>query len=212
MSAYNPSFIDKKWTILQQLEAIKKWISENESAIEKISETENTANNALSLAQTNEQDIALNESDITELQQNMQKTLKIPINTPTEILVPTILTSNAQNNIPLSDLKKTYLHKIWISEENYDSTKLSLYLNLFLRTKAPLNISSITDLFVNENGAPFHCSGIFKNSSNEIINLENVLISNGVLKYYADNGSFISTDILKNNLTLMLYDVVEING
>lgn len=107
MSAYNPSFIDKKWTILQQLEAIKKWLYEHENIIIesqfnelvercnelkiKLNNTKEIAENGLSLAQTNEQDISIIEGDISEINEDIvrlnnktEKQLSI-LNTPPSV-------------------------------------------------------------------------------------------------------------------------------
>lgn len=157
MNSFNPSFINAKWTILQQLEAIKKYLKDNESSIadiqslrveieniktqvtelysedvnlhELISQVETIAENALSLAQTNEQDIGTNDGEISNLNQQMARTLKLPLTAPSEDMIPVIKPNNSQDNIPLSSIGggKVYQHKITLRDEQYVGVIFNVY-------------------------------------------------------------------------------------
>lgn len=65
---YVPSWLDDANTLLEKL---NKCIDKIVSIVSALTAADKTANDALSLAKTNEADIALNEADITELQGNV---------------------------------------------------------------------------------------------------------------------------------------------
>ena len=64
---YVPSWLDSAMTLLEKL---NKCIEKIETIVNTVVSVTKTANDALSLAKTNEADIALNEADITALQNN----------------------------------------------------------------------------------------------------------------------------------------------
>lgn len=67
---YAPSWLDDANTLLEKL---NKCIDKIVSIVTALTAADKTANDALSLAKTNEADIALNEADITELQGNVTR-------------------------------------------------------------------------------------------------------------------------------------------
>lgn len=114
--SYVPSWIDGATTLLEKLNICIAKIESLNLLSEEVNAIKVTSENALSLAQTNEQDISTNDGEIAELQNEMAKTLKLPLVTPTETEVVTVGTNGAQSMIPLSSVGgKLYKHDITIN-------------------------------------------------------------------------------------------------
>ena len=107
MINYNPSIFDDKYTVLEQLEAVKDVLSDAAGAEEdnkKDITTLKAETEGLSTALSDlEGEVMQNAGDVSALNQQMSRTLKTPVSAPNAIKIVGIDTNNAQEMITIGD-------------------------------------------------------------------------------------------------------------
>ena len=105
---YVPSWLDNAMTLLEKL---NKCIEKIETIVNTVVSVTKTANDALSLAKTNETDITAAQGDITRLDNN--------INSTRELTDQALSTANRAETAANSKSPKLYLHEISITISNF---------------------------------------------------------------------------------------------
>lgn len=227
MNAFNPSFIDKEWTILQQLEAIKKWLKEHEDVIteaqfnefnEKLNTLQNDLQNVYELSHTNEIDIGvLNadvsslENNVSELNQEIAKKLNLPITPPTIPSLVGIGTNGAQYLEPITYFQgKLYLHTLYIQDRDVLASPSYSIMNIHI-------ISSKSTTYTIEE---FFNLSYFSYIGNGYVEIENkfypILLIWGSggealsIEYQNDTHGKSSIQLLKTDVTLFSDYVKEL--
>lgn len=156
---YVPSWLDSAMTLLEKL---NKCIEKIETIVNTVVAVTKTANDALSLAKTNEADIALNEADITAIQGDINRLDNI-IDSTRELTDQALSTANRAETKADEALAKAiangkspilYLHDISITLSNF-TVKFKKINN----ESEPINNYEGEQYYITSGGFDFSASG-----------------------------------------------------
>lgn len=111
---YVPSWLDDANTLLEKL---NKCIDKIVSIVTALTAADKTANDALSLAKTNEADIALNEADITELQGKVNDSLS-RLTVLSNAIDTAVSIANTAQTTAEERQEQLYLHRVSMTLPN----------------------------------------------------------------------------------------------